>query len=156
MSKVMFLDELTGDLVRHLRTAPQVTVDSVIIPSIASLVGGDQNARIFPEQARLGAGMPQIVYTQAAGHASKTLAGPDGCEELTLHVYAYADLQPRSRLLARAILERCVEADNAVWGLTTAVHVCNGGIVDSGVQAAADQSDRKSYWTRLVLKLVIS
>lgn len=161
MGKTTFLDELSGDLVRHLRTSPQVTVDGTIVPSVASMVGEDQNARIFPEVARFGAAMPQIVYTQAGGHSPKTLEGPDGCEEITLHIYAYAIEQPRSRLLARAILQRCVDGDNSMWGAAvgnagTAVHVCNGGIIDTGVHEARDQSDKKSFWTRLVLKLVIS
>lgn len=161
MPRTTFLDELVGDFVRHLRTSPQVTIDGVVVPSIASMVGTDENARIFPEAARFGAAMPQIVYTQAAGHTPKILSGPDGCEELTLHVYAYAVEQPKSRLLARAILQRCVAADNTIWGAGsgstgTAVHVCNGGIVDTGVNEARDQSDKKSFWTRLILRLVLS
>jgi hypothetical protein len=154
--KVGFLDELTGDFVIHLRTAPSVTVDGVTVPTIASLVGTNQDARIFPEQARQGVPLPQIIYTQAGGASSKTLAGLDGCEDLTLHVYAYADSPNGSRMLARAIHERCLRNDNSVWGEGTIVHVCNGSIIDTGVEPARDQSDQKKFWTRLLLKLVIS
>lgn len=154
--KIGFLDELTGDLVIHLRTAPQVTSGGVTIPSIASMVGVEQNARIFPEQARQGVALPQIIYTQSGGSSSKILSGLDGCEDITLHIYAYADSPNQSRLLARAIHERCLRGDNSSWGDGTRVHVCNGGILDTGIEPAKDDSDIKKFWTRLLLKMVIS
>jgi len=156
VAKETFLDELTGDFVRHLRTAPQVIVGGLTIPAIADMVGIADDARVFPEAARFGVDMPQIVYTQVSGHSPKDHDGRDGCEDLTLHVYAYAVQQPRSRLLARAILERCVNDHGLRWGLDTFLHVCNGGVIDSGVHHANDQSDIKSFWSRLVLRLVIS
>lgn len=141
-----FLDESTGDLVKHIRAATGVSAQ----------VGVGVNARIFAEQARLGAARPHIVYTQVDGHSPKDLSGLDGCAELTLHLYAYSDTQPNSRLLANAILYRMAGSDHSRWADSTYVHVCNGGIVDTGVQAAKDQSDKKLYWTRLVMRLVIS
>lgn len=86
--KIGFLDVLTGDLVIHLRTAPQIDSGGVTIPSIASMVGSEQNERIFPEQARQGVPLPQAIYTQAGGSSSKTLTGLDGCEDVILHFYA--------------------------------------------------------------------
>lgn len=141
-----FLDESTGDLVKHLRSAA----------GISALVGSQADARIFAEAARLGAAVPHIVYTQSDGHATKVLSGLDGCEDISLHLYAYSDLQPQSRSLARAILYRMAGSDNSRWGDTTHVHVCNGGIVDTGHYPAKDHSARKLYWTRLVMRLVIS
>lgn len=152
-----FLDELTGDFVVHLRTAPSFLAGLETIPAIASMIGSGENARIFAEQSRLGAAMPQIVYTMVSGHSSKDLAGVDGCQDLTLHVYAYSDAQVESLRLARAIHKRTIaHASNSIWGTGTGVHVCNGGIVDSGRDPAGDQSDRKHYWQRLVLRMVIS
>ncbi len=153
--KIGFLDELTGDFVIYLREAPSVTVSGATIPAIASMVGSEENARIFPEQARFGVALPQIVYTQVSGSSPKILSGPDGCDDLGLHVYAYADSPNQSRLLATAIRERCLNGDNQVWGDDTAVHVCNGGIIDSGVEPARDASDIKKFWTRLLLRMVI-
>lgn len=154
--KIGFLDELTGDLVIHLRSAPLRIDSSVTIPPIAAFVGEDTSARIFPEQARQGVAVPQIVYTQVGGGATKTLSGVDGCEDLTLHIYAYATDPNQSRLLARAIQERCLRSDNSIWGEGTHVHVCNGGIIDTGVDRAIDDGDVKKFWTRLVLRMVIS
>jgi hypothetical protein len=154
--KIGFLDELTGDFVIHLRSAPPYVVDTVVIPSIASLVGASSDARIFPEQARHGVPMPQIIYTQSGGSSSKILTGLDGCEDITLHVYAYGDSPNASRLLARAVHERCLRSDNSIWGDGTRVHVCNGGIIDTGTDAARDGSDQKKFWTRLLLRMVIS
>lgn len=141
-----FIDESTGDLVKHLRASAP----------ISDLVGVDIDARIFAESAPLGAEPPHIVYTQASGHSSKDLSGLEQCDDITLHIYAWAASQSVSRLLARAILLRTTGADNTRWGDTTHVHVCNGGIVDTGYESAHDHSDRKLYWSRLVLRLVIS
>lgn len=146
MSRATFLDELSGDLVRHLRSPV----------AISGLVGAAQDARIFPESARFGSAMPQIVYTQADGHTPKILTGPDGCEELTLHIYCYSSSQPQSRALARSVHDACIGANNSIWGQDTIVHLCNGGIVDTGRDAATDHSDQKYFWTRLVLRLIIS
>lgn len=153
--KIGFLDELTGDFVIFLRSAPSISVNGVDLPSIASLVGSGQEARIFPEQARFGVALPQIIYTQVSGNSPKTLSGPDGCDDIGLHVYAYADSPNQSRLLATAIRERCLRGDNQIWGDGTAVHACNGGIMDSGVESARDDSDLKKFWVRLLLKMVI-
>lgn len=143
--KAGFLNELDGDLVIYLRTAPL----------ISDMVETGQDARIYAEQARQGQPSPYIVYTQAAGHSEKHLAGLDGCENITLHIYAYGSSPNISHALARAIHDRLVPT-SAIIGDGTKLHVCNGGIVDTGVVPARDGSDRKEFWTRLVLKMVIS
>lgn len=152
--RIGFLDEVTGDLVKHLRTAPSVVISGVTVPAMSSLVGEDNNARIFAEMAKLGSPMPQIVYTKAAGDDRRTLAGPDGSEELTVHLYCYSDSQPQTNLLARAVAARLatngqIIADGTVLclGLTT--------IIDTGYHAPTDQSSRKAYWTRVLAQLVI-
>ena len=153
--RIGFLDELTGDFVIHLRTAPSVTIGSVTLPAIADFVGADQEARIFPEQARFGVPCPLIVYTQVSGHSTKVLAGLDGSDDIGLHVYAYSSDPTQARLLATAIRQRCLSNDNAIWGEGTIVSVCNGGIIDSGTESARDNSDVKLFWVRLLLKMVV-
>jgi hypothetical protein len=154
--KVDFLTELSGDLVIHLRTAPAYTIGGFTIPAMSVMIGSGTDARIFAEQAKLGSQMPQIVFTQSSGHTPKILSGPDGCQDIGLHIYAYAAAQPTSRHLAWSILQRCIGSVNAQWGDGTIVHVCNGGLVDTGTHSAGDQSNLKAYWTRLVFNLVIS
>jgi hypothetical protein len=140
-----FLDELTGDFVLYLQG------DS----SITSLVGSGANARLFPEAARQGASAPYVVYTQSSGGSDKVLEGVEGCDDVILQVYAFADSQPQSRALAVAIRDRMLPTQ-AIIGGGTKLHVCNGGIVSSGHDAAQDSSDRKRFWTMLVLRMVIS
>jgi hypothetical protein len=143
--KKAFLNELTGDFVIYLREAT----------TISSLVGTGTDARIFPEMARQGAAAPYITYTQAGGSSEKHLAGLDGCQDLIMHVYAYGDSPNVSHELAHAIHDRMLPTQAAVGG-GTKLHVCNGGIIDTGVEAAKEGSDRKRFWTRLVLRMVIS
>lgn len=144
-----FLDELTGDLVKFLRADA----------TIAAAVGGSgTDARIFPEAARQGAQQPFIVYTQAAGHSIKNHDGVDPCETMALHIYAYSDHPSTSRTLAKAIRDRMLAAGNgadSVVGDGTTILVCNGGLVDSGYDHANDSSDRKRFWVRVVLSMLI-
>lgn len=144
--KAGFLDELTGDFVLHLRG------DS----AVNALVGTGTDARIFPEAARQYAAAPYIVYTLAGGNSEKLLSGLEGCENQTLHVYCYGDTPNASRALARAVHDKMLNTIEEAVGGGTIVHVCNGGITDTGVEAAKDSSDRKRFWTRLVFRLVIS
>jgi hypothetical protein len=141
-----FLNELTGDFVLYLRGAS----------AVSALVGTGNNARIFPEAARQGAEAPYIVYTRAAGNREKILAGLDGCENLTLHVYAYADSQPQSIALAEAISDRMLPTLEQIVGDGTKLKICNGGIAQTGVEHDKASGDRKRFWTRLVLRMVIS
>jgi hypothetical protein len=140
-----FLDELTGDFVVHLRTPS----------SISTLVGAGTAARIYPEMARQGAALPHIVYTQAAGEALKTHSGRSGCKEVTLHVYCYSETQPQSRALAELVEAYMLDTSGPVASGQTKIQVCNGGIVDSGVEPAINSSDRKKFWVRLVLRMLI-
>lgn len=141
-----FLNELDGDFVNHLRA------DS----AVAALIGGNSTeARIYPEMARQGASLPYITYTQAGGNFEKNLTGLDGCHNITLHVYCYSESQPSARALGTAVCLRMLPTQ-AVIGDGTKLHVCNGGIVDSGVDYDRASGDRKKFWTRLVLRMVIS
>lgn len=139
-----FLDELTGDFVIHLRS----------LVGVANLVGADTAARIFPDMARQGAALPHIVYTQATGNALKSHAGRTGCRELTLHVYCHAATQPGARELANLVEPYWLDTEGLI-GNGTKIHVCNGSIVDSGVEPAANSSDVKKFWVRLVLRMLI-
>lgn len=139
-----FLNELTGDFVKFLRE------DTVV----KSLVGEGTAARIYPEMARQGQPPPYIVYTQAGGSSEKNATQLDGCIDLVVHVYAYGDSQPVSRQLAAAVADRMLPTQ-AIIGDGTKLHVCNGGVADSGVDASRDGSDRKRFWTRLVFRMVI-
>jgi len=139
-----FLNELNGDFVLFLRAyAP-----------ISTLVGTGTDARIYPEAARQGAVAPYLVYTQAGGNSEKYLGGLDGCENMIVHVYAYADSQPQSKELAVAVRDRMLPTQ-AIVGDGTKLHVCNGGIIDTGYERDQASGDRKRFWTRLVLRMVI-
>ena len=141
-----FLDELTGDFVKFLRADA----------TIAGLIGGNStNARIFPEAARQGAQLPHLVYTQSAGNSEKILAGVEGCDDLTVHVYCYAETQPGSRTLAAAVRDRLLNHSSGPVGDGTILHIANGGIADSGYDADKASGDRKKFWTRLVLRMVV-
>lgn len=142
--KAGFLNELTGDFVKYLRTDT----------AVKALVGENTQARIYPEMARQGQPVPYIVYTQAGGNSEKNATGLDGCLNLTLHVYAYGDSPNVSHDLAHAVADRMLPTQ-AIIGDGTKLYVCNGGIVDTGVDSAKDGSDRKRFWTRLVLRMVI-
>jgi hypothetical protein len=139
-----FLDELDGDFVKHTR----------VNSGIAAIVGSGVNARVFPMMARQGAAMPYIAYTQAAGNTHKSHAGRTGCKEITLHVYCFAAKQPEARALANLLEPYWLDTEGDV-GSGTKIHVCNGGIVDDGVEPAQDSSDKKKFWVRLVLRLLI-
>lgn len=144
-----FLDELDGDFVKHVRANS----------SIAAMIGGQgTNARIFAEMARQGAPLPYIVYTQSAGSVHKSHAGRTGDKEWTLHIYCYGATQPAARALAN-LLEPYLNdiANNAevAIGSGTKIKVCNGEIVDSGVEAAMNSSDVKRFWVRLVMRFLI-
>ena len=144
-----FLDELNGDFVKHVRANS----------NIAALIGGNgTNARIFAEMARQGAPLPYIVYTQSAGSVHKSHAGRTGDKEWTLHIYCYGATQPAARALAN-LLEPYLNdiANNAevAIGSGTKIKVCNGEIVDSGVEAAMNSSDVKRFWVRLVMRFLI-
>lgn len=152
-----FLLEEDGDFVKHTRTAPGfTTVGGLVVPAISTLIGEDEEARIFPEQARQGAKLPHIVYTKSHGHSPKHLADRDGCEDLMLHVYAYSGVQPQCILMAECLKNRWLDTNEVLVGDGTRVIVCNGGVVDSGVENLQDSSSRKKFYERLVLKLVIS
>ena len=141
-----FLDELTGDFVKFLRGDT----------SIAALIGGNStDARIFPEAARQGAPLPHIVYTQSAGNREKILSGVEGCIDMTVHVYCYADTQPGSRALAAAVANRMLTHESGPVGDGTILHIANGGEADSGHDADKASGDRKKFWTRLVLRMVV-
>jgi hypothetical protein len=139
-----FLNELTGDFVLFLRA----------YSPISTLVGTGVNARIFPDAARQGAIAPYIVYTQNGGGSEKNLDGLEGCDDVIVHVYAYADSQPQSRALAVAVRDRMLPTQ-AIIGDGTKLYVCNGGIIDSGHEFDKASGDRKRFWTRLVLRMVI-
>jgi hypothetical protein len=139
-----FLDELNGDFVKHTRASS----------GIAALVGSGTNARVFPLMARQGAALPFVAYTQAAGTTLKTHSGRSGCKEMTLHVYCFAATQPGARALANLLEPYWLDTEGPV-GSGTKIHVCNGGIVDDGVEPAQDSSDKKKFWVRLVLRLLI-
>jgi hypothetical protein len=78
----------------------------------------------------------------------------EGCLDITLHVYCYADTQPASRALAHDVSNRMLPRQGVV-GDGSIMHVCNGGIIDSGVEHDKASGDRKRYWTRLVLRIVV-
>lgn len=144
-----FLDEVNGDFVKHVRANS----------SIAALIGGSgTDARIFPEMARQGAPLPYIVYTQSAGSVHKSHAGRTGDKEWTLHIYCYGATQPAARALAN-LLEPYLNdiANNAevTIGSGTKIKVCNGEIVDSGVESSMSSSDIKRFWVRLVMRFLI-
>lgn len=139
-----FLDELDGDFVKHTRANSQ----------IAAKVGSGNNARIFPAMARQGAPLPHIAYVQADGATLKTHSGRTGCKEMTLHVYCFAATQPESRAIANLLEPYWLDTTGPV-GSGTKIHVCNGGIVDDGVEPAQNSSDQKKFWVRLVLRLLI-
>jgi len=140
-----FLNELTGDFVKHLRSHSP----------IAAVVGGSgTDARIFCEAARQGVAAPYIVYTQSMGNSEKHLAGLDGCESMVVHVYCYAENQPASRSLANHVRDRMLPTQ-AIVADGTKLYVCNGGISDTGVEYDQASGDRKRFWTRLVLRMVI-
>lgn len=140
-----FLNELDGDFVLYLRG------DS----AVSGLVGTGDNARIYPEMARQGVSAPYIVYTQAGGNSEKSAWRLSGCINLVLHVYAYGDLPNVSHELAHAVADLMLPTLNTIVGGGTVLHVCNGGIADTGVEAATDGGDRKRFWTRLILRIVI-
>jgi hypothetical protein len=139
-----FLNELDGDFVKYLRA------DVVV----KSLVGEGNEARIYPEAARQGQPAPYIVYTQSGGGSEKNLTELDGCLNLVVHVYAHADSPNVSHQLAHAVNNRMLPTQ-AIIGDGTKLYVCNGGIVQTGYDAAKDASDRKRFWTRLVFRMVI-
>lgn len=144
-----FLDELTGDFVKYLRGDA----------TVSAAVGVGEDARIFPEASRQSAERPFIVYTQAGGHSIKHHGGVDETENLTLHIYAYGDSPSVARSLAVAARNRMLVAGNGantIAGDGTAILVCNGGIVDSGYDHANDSSDRKRFWVRVVLSMLIN
>jgi hypothetical protein len=140
-----FLNELDGDFVKYLRADP------VLGPMIG---GTNENARIFSEAARQGAPMPYLVYTQAAGNWEKHLGGLDGCVNLILHVYCYSTSQPTSRNLAAMVCNRMLPTQ-AIVADGTKLYVCNGGVVDSGVNYDMASGDEKKFWTRVLLRMVI-
>jgi hypothetical protein len=142
--KAGFLDELTGDFVKYLRA------DTVV----KSLIGENAESRIYPEMARQGQPTPFIVYTQSGGSSEKNITELDGCLDLVLHVYAYGDLPSISHRLAHAVADRMLPTQ-AIIGDGTKLYVCNGGVVDTGVESSLDGSDRKRFWTRLVFRMVI-
>lgn len=141
-----FLDELDGDFVKHVRSNA----------SVAGLIGGDSTgARIYPEMARQGAALPHITYTRAAGHSLKTHSGRgDGCETMVLHVYCWAETNSAANDLAVLVRNHLLDTEGMV-GDGTIIHVCNGGIVDSGVVPSMSSSDKKKFWTRLVLRMLV-
>lgn len=145
-----FLDELDGDFVKWLRANT----------AIATLVGSGTNARIYPGMARHGVAKPHVIYTQASGEALKTHQGRgDGCREMVLHVYSIADSFNQANQLAMAIealMNPLVDTGvDRIVGDGTKIIVCNGGIVDDGVEPAINSSDTKKFWVRLVLRMVI-
>lgn len=140
-----FLNELTGDFVKFLRADA----------AVSGMVGVGTAARIYPEAARQGQPAPFIVYTQAGGNSPKNAKELEGCINVTLHVYAYGDEPNVAQALARAIEDRMLPTLNTAVGDGTVLHVCNGGVVDSGYESATDGSDRKRFWNRLVLRMVI-
>ncbi len=143
-----FLDELTGDFVKYLRADA----------TISGLVGSNNDARIFPEAAKQGSSLPYVVYTRAGGHSLKNHAGIDPTEELTVHVYAFADSASGANALGVAIRDRMLSAGNGAnttAGDGTTILVCNGGLVDSGYDPAKDSSDRNRFWVRVVLSMLI-
>ena len=143
-----FLDELDGDFVKHLRASS----------TIAAMVGSSTSARIFPEMARQGAALPHIVYTQAAGSVQKSHAGRTGDKEWTLHIYCIGATQPSARALANLLepyLNDIAGSADTVIGSGTKIMVCNAEIVDSGVESAANSSDVKKFWVRLVARFLI-
>jgi len=139
-----FLDELDGDFVKHTRASS----------AIAAIVGNGTNARIFPMMARQGAALPYVAYGQADGETLKTHSGRSGCKTMTLHVYCMAATQPAARALANLMEPYWLDTMGAV-GSGTKIHVCNGGIVDDGVEPAQDSSDKKKFWVRLVFRMLI-
>ena len=143
-----FLDEVDGDFVKHVRANS----------AIAALVGSGTSARIFPEMARQGAALPHIVYTQASGSVHKSHAGRTGDKDWTLHIYCFGANQPSSRALANLLepyLNDIANSSDTVIGSGTKIMVCNAEIVDSGVEAAANSSDVKKFWVRLVARFLI-
>lgn len=140
-----FLDELTGDFVVHTRSNTD----------IANLVGSSTAARIHPNMLRQGTTMPAITYVQTAGHAQKSHSGRTGCKHLILNVYAWSESQPEANQLA-ALLEALWLDTEGEIGAGTKIHVCNGGIEDSGSLEAKDSSDVKKFWVRLVLRMLIA
>jgi Protein of unknown function (DUF3168) len=140
-----FLDELDGDFVKHLRVNSQ----------IAALVGSGTNARIFRQMANQKSPRPYITYTQSDGEIVKTHQGRgDGCKNLVVHVYCWSDNVNQANDLAEIVEPYLLDSEGPV-GDGTKIIVCNGGIVDDGVESAVDSSDQKRYWVRLVLRMVI-
>jgi hypothetical protein len=143
-----FLDEVDGDFVKHLRASS----------AIAALVGSSTDARIFPEMARQGAELPHIIYTQAAGSMHKSHSGRTGDKEWTLHVYCFGATQPAARALANLLepyLNDIANSADTTIGSGTKIKTCNGEIVDCGVEPAANSSDVKKFWVRLVVRFLI-
>lgn len=145
-----FLDEQTGDLVKYLRD----------YGPISTLVGLGTDARIFAEAARQGAETPFVTFTQVDGRSPKHHGGTDTTENLALHLYAWGDLPSTARSLAKAVRDRLLAAGNTgadtIAGDGTRILVCNGGIVDSGVDPAKDSSDRKRFWVRVSVQMLIA
>lgn len=140
-----FLNEQTGDFVLFLRGAASIT----------SIVGAGSSCKIYSSMARQGQDPPYLVYVMGGGHSEKDGGGVEGCDDINLHVYAYGATDAQSQALAVAVRDRMLPTQ-AIVGDGTKLLVCNGGIVNKGVDTPKDGSDRKRYWTRLVLRMVVS
>ena len=136
-----FLDEVSGDFVLHTKGDT----------AIAAIVGG----KIYPEAAPQGALAPYLIYTQADGHRIISHSGAGAAGTVAIHVYCISQSQPQANALAKLVEDRWLNTvDQRLTG-NTLVQVCNGSIHDGGQWFAADSSDVKMFYRRIVLRMLL-
>lgn len=138
-------DEESGGLVVYWKT----------VTAITQRVGANASARIAADVAREKWTGQFLVYTRGTGGTVfNHLGGTTGVRISLVHVYAWGD----SRTDADALIEAVKRAMQSGFARTTwngvYIHRCFiDEPPDDGYDPPFDGSDKKKFWSRLVLRI---